>query len=77
MAAFVEDARAYMRGQLAGGPVREDVLWDRWAPPEVGGGGGAGWSRGWELAGKGGRPGHRDRKHLKLSVSPGWREQAG
>ncbi|XP_047611684.1 probable cysteine--tRNA ligase, mitochondrial isoform X5 [Phacochoerus africanus] len=29
VAAFVEDARAYMRGQLAGGPVREDVLWDR------------------------------------------------
>lgn len=30
VAAFVEDARAYMRGQLAGGPVQEDVLWERW-----------------------------------------------
>ncbi|XP_054945316.1 probable cysteine--tRNA ligase, mitochondrial isoform X1 [Physeter macrocephalus] len=29
VAAFVEDARAYMRGQLAGGPVQEDVLWER------------------------------------------------
>ncbi|XP_068840535.1 probable cysteine--tRNA ligase, mitochondrial isoform X2 [Capricornis sumatraensis] len=28
-AAFVEDARAYVRGQLAGGPVQEDVLWER------------------------------------------------
>nr|XP_020769046.1 probable cysteine--tRNA ligase, mitochondrial [Odocoileus virginianus texanus] len=28
-AAFAEDARAYMRGQLAGGPVQEDVLWER------------------------------------------------
>ena len=26
-AAFVEDARAYLRGQLAGGPIQEDVLW--------------------------------------------------
>ncbi|XP_036106305.1 probable cysteine--tRNA ligase, mitochondrial isoform X1 [Molossus molossus] len=29
VAAFVEDARAYMKGQLACGPVREDVLWER------------------------------------------------
>ncbi|XP_059851819.1 probable cysteine--tRNA ligase, mitochondrial isoform X2 [Delphinus delphis] len=29
VAAFVEDARAYMRGQLVGGPVQEDVLWER------------------------------------------------
>lgn len=29
-AAFAEDARAYMRGQLAGGPVQEDMLWERW-----------------------------------------------
>ncbi|MBW03047.1 Cysteine--tRNA ligase, mitochondrial, partial [Eschrichtius robustus] len=29
VAAFVGDARAYMRGQLAGGPVQEDVLWER------------------------------------------------
>ncbi|XP_014637354.1 PREDICTED: probable cysteine--tRNA ligase, mitochondrial isoform X3 [Ceratotherium simum simum] len=28
-AAFVEDARAYMKGQLVCGPVREDVLWER------------------------------------------------
>uniref|UniRef100_A0A8C6CF43 cysteine--tRNA ligase n=1 Tax=Moschus moschiferus TaxID=68415 RepID=A0A8C6CF43_MOSMO len=28
-AAFVEDARAYVSGQLAGGPVQEDVLWQR------------------------------------------------
>ncbi|KAM5278800.1 putative cysteine--tRNA ligase, mitochondrial isoform 2-T2 [Hipposideros larvatus] len=28
-AAFVEDARAYMKGQLASGPIREDVLWER------------------------------------------------
>ncbi|XP_057563007.1 probable cysteine--tRNA ligase, mitochondrial isoform X5 [Hippopotamus amphibius kiboko] len=28
-AAFAEDARAYMRGQLAGGPVQEAVLWER------------------------------------------------
>uniref|UniRef100_A0A4W2CUR1 cysteine--tRNA ligase n=1 Tax=Bos indicus x Bos taurus TaxID=30522 RepID=A0A4W2CUR1_BOBOX len=28
-AAFVEDARAYLRGQLAGGPIQEDVLWER------------------------------------------------
>ncbi|KAF6376003.1 cysteinyl-tRNA synthetase 2, mitochondrial [Rhinolophus ferrumequinum] len=28
-AAFVEGARAYMKGQLACGPVREDVLWER------------------------------------------------
>ncbi|XP_070434604.1 probable cysteine--tRNA ligase, mitochondrial isoform X9 [Equus przewalskii] len=27
--AFVEDARAYMRGQLACGPIGEDVLWER------------------------------------------------
>lgn len=32
-AAFVEDARAYMKGQLACGPVREDVLWERWVLP--------------------------------------------
>ncbi|XP_053515864.1 probable cysteine--tRNA ligase, mitochondrial isoform X2 [Artibeus jamaicensis] len=29
VAAFVQDARAYMKGQLACGPIREDVLWDR------------------------------------------------
>uniref|UniRef100_A0A8C2VIR8 Probable cysteine--tRNA ligase, mitochondrial n=1 Tax=Chinchilla lanigera TaxID=34839 RepID=A0A8C2VIR8_CHILA len=29
LASFVEDARAYMRGQLAGGPVSEAELWDR------------------------------------------------
>ncbi|KAM9049582.1 LOW QUALITY PROTEIN: putative cysteine--tRNA ligase, mitochondrial [Megaptera novaeangliae] len=29
VAAFVGDARAYMRGQLAGGPVQEDALWER------------------------------------------------
>lgn len=28
-AAFAEDARAYMKGQLASGPIREDVLWER------------------------------------------------
>ncbi|XP_034521367.1 probable cysteine--tRNA ligase, mitochondrial isoform X2 [Ailuropoda melanoleuca] len=28
-AAFVEDARAYMKGQLVCGPVRDDVLWER------------------------------------------------
>ncbi|XP_035933005.1 putative cysteine--tRNA ligase, mitochondrial isoform X2 [Halichoerus grypus] len=28
-AAFVEDARAYMKGQLACGPIRDDVLWER------------------------------------------------
>ncbi|XP_043333428.1 probable cysteine--tRNA ligase, mitochondrial isoform X1 [Cervus canadensis] len=28
-AAFAEDARAYVRGQLAGGSVQEDVLWER------------------------------------------------
>nr|XP_031322178.1 probable cysteine--tRNA ligase, mitochondrial isoform X3 [Camelus dromedarius] len=28
VAAFAEDARAYMRGQLAGGPVQEDALWE-------------------------------------------------
>ncbi|XP_055398990.1 probable cysteine--tRNA ligase, mitochondrial isoform X3 [Bubalus kerabau] len=28
-AAFMEDARAYLRGQLAGGPIQEDVLWER------------------------------------------------
>lgn len=33
-AAFVEDARAYVRGQLAGGPVQEDVLWERWVHSE-------------------------------------------
>ncbi|XP_046520672.1 probable cysteine--tRNA ligase, mitochondrial isoform X2 [Equus quagga] len=27
--AFVEDARAYMRGQLVCGPIGEDVLWER------------------------------------------------
>lgn len=27
--AFVEDARAYMKGQLACGPIQEDVLWER------------------------------------------------
>ena len=29
VAAFVQDARAYMKGQLACGPIREDVLWER------------------------------------------------
>lgn len=29
VAAFVEDARAYMKGQLVCGPIREDVLWER------------------------------------------------
>ncbi|XP_023570956.1 probable cysteine--tRNA ligase, mitochondrial [Octodon degus] len=29
LASFVEDARAYIRGQLAGGPVSEAELWDR------------------------------------------------
>nr|XP_003477556.1 probable cysteine--tRNA ligase, mitochondrial isoform X1 [Cavia porcellus] len=29
LASFVEDARAYMQGQLAGGPVSEAELWDR------------------------------------------------
>ncbi|XP_021095011.1 probable cysteine--tRNA ligase, mitochondrial isoform X2 [Heterocephalus glaber] len=29
LASFLEDARAYMRGQLAGGPVSEAELWDR------------------------------------------------
>lgn len=33
VAAFLEDARAYMKGQLACGPVREDVLWERWVLP--------------------------------------------
>lgn len=28
-AAFVGDARAYMKGQLVCGPVRDDVLWER------------------------------------------------
>lgn len=28
-AAFVEDARAYIKGQLVCGPIREDVLWER------------------------------------------------
>ncbi|XP_026349390.2 probable cysteine--tRNA ligase, mitochondrial [Ursus arctos] len=28
-AAFVEDARAYMKGQLVCGPIRDDVLWER------------------------------------------------
>uniref|UniRef100_A0A9W3FNX2 Cysteine--tRNA ligase, mitochondrial-like n=1 Tax=Camelus bactrianus TaxID=9837 RepID=A0A9W3FNX2_CAMBA len=28
VAAFAEHARAYMRGQLAGGPVQEDALWE-------------------------------------------------
>lgn len=31
-AAFVEDARAYIKGQLVCGPIREDVLWERWVP---------------------------------------------
>lgn len=29
VAAFVQDARAYMKGQLVCSPIREDVLWDR------------------------------------------------
>ncbi|XP_048955488.1 probable cysteine--tRNA ligase, mitochondrial isoform X2 [Canis lupus dingo] len=29
VAAFVEDARAYMKGQLVCGPIRDDVLWER------------------------------------------------
>ncbi|KFO35051.1 Putative cysteinyl-tRNA synthetase, mitochondrial [Fukomys damarensis] len=29
LASFLEDARAYMQGQLAGGPVSEAELWDR------------------------------------------------
>jgi cysteinyl-tRNA synthetase len=29
LTSFVEDARAYMKGQLACGPIREDVLWER------------------------------------------------
>lgn len=29
LASFVEDARAYVRGQLTCGPVEEDVLWER------------------------------------------------
>ncbi|XP_059541105.1 probable cysteine--tRNA ligase, mitochondrial isoform X2 [Myotis daubentonii] len=29
VAAFAQDARAYMKGQLACGPIREDVLWER------------------------------------------------
>ncbi|KAG8517020.1 Cysteine--tRNA ligase, mitochondrial, partial [Galemys pyrenaicus] len=29
LAAFLGDARAYVQGQLACGPVREDVLWER------------------------------------------------
>ncbi|XP_028382317.1 probable cysteine--tRNA ligase, mitochondrial isoform X1 [Phyllostomus discolor] len=29
VAAFVQDARAYMKGQLVCGPIREDVLWER------------------------------------------------
>lgn len=28
-AAFVEDARVYMKGQLVCGPIRDDVLWER------------------------------------------------
>ncbi|GAB1292982.1 Probable cysteine--tRNA ligase, mitochondrial [Apodemus speciosus] len=31
LASFVEDARAYVKGQLTCGPVREDVLWERLA----------------------------------------------
>lgn len=29
VAAFLEDARAYMRGQLVCGPIQDDQLWDR------------------------------------------------
>lgn len=29
LASFVEDARAYVKGQLTCGPVEEDVLWER------------------------------------------------
>lgn len=29
LTSFVEDARAYVRGQLTCGPVGEDVLWER------------------------------------------------
>lgn len=29
VAAFVQDARAYMKGQLVCGPIREDMLWER------------------------------------------------
>lgn len=29
LASFVEDARAYVKGQLICGPVGEDVLWER------------------------------------------------
>lgn len=29
VAVFVQDARAYMKGQLLCGPIREDVLWER------------------------------------------------
>lgn len=29
LTSFVEDARAYLRGQLTCGPVGEDVLWER------------------------------------------------
>lgn len=28
-AAFIEDARAYMKGQLVCGPVGEGLLWER------------------------------------------------
>ncbi|XP_028622200.1 probable cysteine--tRNA ligase, mitochondrial isoform X2 [Grammomys surdaster] len=31
LASFVEDARAYVKGQLTCGPVEEDVLWERLA----------------------------------------------
>lgn len=30
VAAFAQDARAYMKGQLVCGPIREDALWERW-----------------------------------------------
>lgn len=29
LTSFVEDARAYVKGQLTCGPVAEDVLWER------------------------------------------------
>ncbi|XP_045444740.1 probable cysteine--tRNA ligase, mitochondrial isoform X2 [Pipistrellus kuhlii] len=29
LAAFTQDARAYMKGQLVCGPIRDDVLWER------------------------------------------------
>lgn len=34
LAAFAQDARAYMKGQLVCGPIRDDVLWERWVLPD-------------------------------------------